>query len=334
MQTVVLEEAETKIRQIVKDGFIKRLSPKEIGKSVDKAISEALKTVKVPDLRAAAIRSLRQFAQAQYDVWVLALGRDLTAFAAVLTLNDPDSQPRAKFEARKELLRRGYNTADLHGVPLKRFAAEYIKKQVTPVLDRLTAQYPLDPDDARGRNSLRNRAEMEVRYNDHLEQIERLREGGNRLVIASAHADCSERCRPWQGRVYSLDGSRGVTDDGRVYVPLEEATDIFYTTKAGKVYKNGLLGFNCRHYLVPYRTGYAFPKPNPAEEQRAYAITMKQRAMEREVRKWRTEAVTAKGADRERYLEARRKAIEWNKRYIEYSRQNRRAYYPSRTEII
>ena len=209
-----------------------------------------------------------------------------------------------------------------------------MRKNVRPALDRLAKQFTLDPDDMSGRNSLRNRAEMEVRYNGHLEQINDLRAAGHKLVIASTHADCSERCRPWQGRVYSLDATSGITDDGRSYQPLENATDVWYTTRAGKRYKNGLLGFNCRHYLIPYRSGYRFPKPNPAEEARQYAITQKQRELERNVRFWRTKAVTDKNVDRASYLNARKKAIEWNNEYIRYSQEHRRAYYPSRTKII
>lgn len=222
----------------------------------------------------------------------------------------------------------------LSGVPTQRYSEEYIKKYVRPVFDRLAKQYPKDPGDISGRNTLRNRAEMEVRYNDHTQSIADLKASGAKLVIASAHADCSERCAPWQGRVYSLDGTRGVTDDGRSYVPLEDATDVYYTTKAGKTYKNGLLGFNCRHFLVPYKSGYRFPKPNAAEERRQYAITEQQRRMEREVRKWRTIAIESKGQDPERYSEARKKAIEANRAYINFSKENGRAYYPSRTKIL
>lgn len=222
----------------------------------------------------------------------------------------------------------------ISGVPTQRYSEEYIKKYVRPVFDRLAKQYPKDPGDISGRNTLRNRAEMEVRYDNHLQSIADLKASGARLVIASAHADCSERCAPWQGRVYSLDGTRGVTDDGRSYVPLETATDVYYTTKAGKTYKNGLLGFNCRHYLVPYKSGYRFPKPNAAEERRQYAITEQQRRMERVVLKWRTIAVESKGQDPTRYLYAREKALEANRAYIDFSRENGRAYYPSRTKLL
>lgn len=127
------------------------------------------------------------------------------------------------------------------GVPLSRYYSDVWRNQVKPVLDRLCDGVALDPNDYSGRNSLRNLAEMEVRYNDHLQSIEALKAAGERLVVCSAHADCSDRCAPWQGRVYSLDGTSGVID-GHRYVPLEQATDIYYTTKAGRVYKNGLLG--------------------------------------------------------------------------------------------
>lgn len=236
--------------------------------------------------------------------------------------------------ARETLARRGVDKINLYGVPLQKYSENYIEGNVRPVLDMLAEQFTLDPDDVSGRNSLRNRAEMEVRYHVHLEQIEELRAGGNKLVIASTHSDCSERCAPWQGRVYSLDGTSGVTDDGRKYVPLEQATDIYYTTKAGKTYKNGLLGFNCRHYLVPYQNGYRFPQPDRAEERRQYKITLRQRQLERNVIRWKTVAVESKGIDKKQYAYAREKAIRWNRAYIEFSEKNGRAYYPSRTKII
>ena len=196
---------------------------------------------------------------------------------------------------------------------------------------------PRDPDDLRRdserRNSLRNRAEMEVRYDDHLRQIEDFRAKGTKLVIASTHADCSDRCRPWQGRVYSLDGTSGTAPDGRKYVPLEDATDIFYTTKAGKVYKNGLLGFNCRHFLVEYQPFLRFPRPSAEKQREEYKITLTQRSMERDVRRLRVEADTWRGIDADRARKATKKATEAYRRYRDFSKAHDRAYYPSRVQI-
>ena len=245
-----------------------------------------------------------------------------------------------KAEQRKaeRTLKASYETAALTeqyeattlGVPMKMYAEDYLKKNVRPVLDRLCKEQAKDPDDPRRRNSLRNRAEMEVRYQGHQDNIQQLRDSGARLVVASTHSDCSERCRRWQGRVYSLDGTSGTTDDGREYVPLEEATEVY----KGR-WKWGLLSYNCRHYLVAYRSGALPPRPNPATERREYAITQEQRRLERNVREWKTKALMYKGkADKKSYAFARKKAVEWNNAYIEFSRKNNRPIYPSRVRIV
>lgn len=340
-QAIELEETETKIRIIIKTEYLKGTSKAKIELLIRKAIEECLKKITIPDLKEASRVSLYNFAHRQYAQISQIRGANLLVLLAIMKLNDKTNEmaktmpiSRAKAIVKQAMIYEGYDDVNIYGAPLQKFSQDYINDNVKPVLDRLAKEYPLDPGDISGRNSLRNRAELEVRYNAHLENVEQLKEQGHKLVIASTHADCSERCRKWQGSVYSLDGTSGKTPDGRTYIPLENATDIYYTTKAGKVYKNGLLGFNCRHYLVPYKDGYKFPKVREAEERKQYKITEKQRRLEREVRYWRTEAVTSKGVNNERYKYARKKAIEYNKKYIAFSKANERAYYPSRTKII
>lgn len=340
-QVIALEEAETKIRQTVKYEYLSYTPRRELDGKIETIIRNAIREVNAPALREAAARGLRQFYRKQYAELQRSFGRQIPVLSAVMLLsgkrlNSEGISPTTTEirRAREFLEESGYGGARLMGVPMQRYSQDYIKKHVTPALDRLARQEAKDPDDISGRNSLRNRAEMEVRYQGHIDSVSDFRSRGVRLVIASAHSDCSARCRKWQGRVYSLDGTSGVTEDGRRYVPLEEATDAYYTTKAGKTYKNGLLGFNCRHYLVAYEKGYRFPKPNPVIEKREYEISEEQRRLERKVREWRTRAIEYKGVDELAYRAARKKAMEWNKAYIEFSKANRRAYDPSRTKII
>ena len=56
---------------------------------------------------------------------------------------------------------------------------------------------------------------MEVRYEANLQDVAKLKEEGVKLVMASSHADASLRCAPYQGKLYSLDGSSGKTADGK-----------------------------------------------------------------------------------------------------------------------
>lgn len=345
MQAIALEEAETKIRMAVKDEYFKGKSKAAIDKVIFPIIRDALKEITIPSLKSAAQKSLLNFYDRQYRELLRSFGWQFSLFTAVMLLNNKTpygakiKATEAQRGAAVQILESaGYTPPRVMGVPLQKFTEYYVRQNVQPALDRLAKQFPYDPDDdvtpGEHRNSLRNKAEMEVRFANQQAQLDEFRANGVKLVICSTHADCSERCRHWQGKVYSLDGTYGVTDDGRSYQPLENATDIYYTTKAGKTYKNGLFGFGCRHFLVAYKSGYRFLKPNVAYERREYAITEEQRRLERQVRKWRTIAVENKGQNPKRYNFAKTKAEAYNKAYIDFSMKHDRAYYPSRTKLI
>lgn len=355
-QAIELEEAETKIRLIVKNEYLKGTPRQIINKMVLKVIDGAIKKITLPVLKEAGRISLIDFYNRQYAEISRIRGLNLLVLLALVKLNDQKSElvKNMPFSRAKAIVQDTFidyeanSTYRAYGSPMQRYSKDYIEKNVKPIFDRLANQYPFDPDSVKeskttrenfGKwqahiNSLRNRAEMEARYNGHLENIEKLKEQGNKLVIASTHADCSKRCAKWQGKVYSLDGTSGTTPDGRKFVPLEEATDVYYTTKAGKTYKNGLLGFNCRHYLVPYQDGYTFSKIKEAEEKYQYEITKQQRHLERNVRYWRTRAIYEEYIDEEAYEKAYKKSVYWNEKYIDFSKANNRTYYPSRTSIF
>lgn len=342
-QAEALEEAQTEIRIAVRDGWLRGKPKAQINVAVQRIIAAALKNIKFAALRNAAVRSLNAFAERQYNTYLREFGVRPYALIALMTLASGKVGSK-EFEHAAEIVQNsplvGFNADEIeidtraHGIPLQRYAEDYAQSYVAPALDGIAAQTPLDPDDVGGRNSLRNRAEMEVRYNAHEESIAQLKASGVKLVVCSVHADCSDRCSRWQGRVYSLDGTSGTTADGKRYVPLEVARDVYYTTKAGKTYRNGLLGFNCRHELYPYQSGMIIPTVSAEERKREYAINTRQRELEKQVRKYRAQVVTNKGLDRAAYLKARRMAIAANKEYIRFSKDNGRAYYPSRTKLL
>lgn len=226
-----------------------------------------------------------------------------------------------------------YIEAQNMGVPAGRYMRDYMES-VRHTLDEIADRQALDPDDWRGRQTLRNKAEMETRYEAQQTEIDRYRAEGVKLVMCSAHADCSDRCFPWQGRVYSLDRTSGTTVDGLSYIPLETATDIFYTTHTGRVYKNGLLGFNCRHKLYRYEAGMKVPWVSKETQEHEYGITMTQRRLEGRVRYYKERALVYKGIDPVQYRLAKRNAQFVYDYYKEFSAENGRAYYPDRVRII
>lgn len=354
-QAEALEEAQTLIRLAVRDGWLANEPKPQINVRVQKIIRDALKQLKLRELREAAYRSLNAFAERQYQTYQREFGATPAYLLALIALTQdkpttPEFKRAAEYMAQNAPLSFDMPTAaddgrtaydepvtyesDAHGSALQMYSRDYFRNHVAPVLDNIAKQEAIDPGDVKERNSLRNRAEMEVRYARHLEEIASLRAAGVKLVTSSVHADCSDRCYKWQGRVYSLDGTRGMTEDGKRYVPLEEATDVYYTTHEGKTYKNGLFGFNCRHYIMEYKVGMVIPHVTKEQQQRERAINTKQRELERRVRYHRVQALTNKDLDRETYLKERKLAIMANKEYIQFSKDNGRAYYPSRVKII
>lgn len=331
-----LEDAQTEIRAIVKYAFLSGELISITSKKILDVVNKAVKPIVISRLKLASKRSLINFANAQINGW-----RALRLTPAVLAYLGQEASKGFTFKRlpnKKDLAVLGeikalkFPTFD-KGIPLSRYYKDVWEQSVKPQLDRLAQGVALDPNDFTGRNSLRNLAEMEVRYKGHQDEIADLKVRGVKLVIASTHGDCSGRCAPWQGRVYSLDGSYGTTDDGRKYVPLEEATDVYYTTKAGITYKNGLLGFNCRHKLYEYQSGMRSPTVTAKERKQEYAITLKQRELERAVRKKKVEALMLKDINKAGYQKAKAEAKALYERYKEYSRENERAYYPMRVSI-
>lgn len=331
-----LEDAQSEIRLIVKNAFLRGEAFFVTEKKILKAINNAIKDINIERLKNDATQSLLTFANTQKAIWrsmglsplvILFLG----ARADVNFRVEPFSLPQEKAVKRQLSEFREYPTT-AKGVPLQKFYQDVWKEKVKPTLDKLVQTVALDTHDLTGRNSLRNLAEMEVRYQDHLDNIADLKNKGEKIVMCSAHEDCSERCYPWQKqRFFSLDGTYGEID-GHKYIPLEVATDVWYTTKAGRRYKNGLLGFNCRHKLYAY-SKQLIPTVSAKVRKEEYSITLKQRALERAVRRKKIEAEMLKGINKQGYNEAKAKAKALYDKYIEYSKTNDRAYYPMRVSI-
>lgn len=182
----------------------------------------------------------------------------------------------------------------------------------------------------KGSLTLRSIMEMSIRQEFHMEQMQDMQSRNVNLVWVSSHADCSERCEKWQGRLYSLDHTSG-TIDGMSYIPIETATDIFVTSKNGRVWKNGLFGFNCRHRMTEYVKGSQPPMDFTKKEiQEDRDINNRQRALERMIYKTRLKGVLWQGINPKKSTFYRNKGTELFETYKEFSISNNRAFYPER----
>lgn len=106
------------------------------------------------------------------------------------------------------------------------------------------------------------------------------------IVRVSSYGGCSETCQPWQGGIYIDDvfavftgeivGNRGKSRNGKWYLLLSVAV------------RAGLFHPNCRHTLTGCRDDAKPAPPLDGEKIRQnYRLEQKQRALERNIRKWK-----------------------------------------------
>jgi len=195
--------------------------------------------------------------------------------------------------------------------------------------------------------SIRAAAERRIRDKIHQEDINAINKE-NPLVWISSHADCSERCEPWQGRLYSTDGTSGEIE-GHKFIPIEVATNSnMIITSLGKQWNNSVLvGFNCRHYTIPFVPG-TVPVIRYDEKivAREREITKTMREMEREIIKEKTRHKLLVEAEKNNNLnlpkhsitrlirEAATKYRTLSAKYQNFCNSRGRAYHTWRTQIL
>lgn len=169
--------------------------------------------------------------------------------------------------------------------------------------------------------------------------FQRNKDYGNNLIHVSAHAGAREGCYPYQGGVYSTDGSTGEAEDlngNKIpYSPLESTS---YGTPAG------LFGINCRHQNYPFISGYTVLRkqdnglPMGAEDLKEnrehYKLNQMQRRYERDIRKLKQNADMLDAAGFKNDAEkARQAASDKNRALQEWCDANGQDYYPERTRF-
>lgn len=124
--------------------------------------------------------------------------------------------------------------------------------------------------------------------------IENVKEHGWNHVLVSSHlgartgdgTESPSNHEYWQGKVYTISGESYIIIDGeKVFAPnLEQVTG--YPSDP-----TGLCGYNCRHNLTPFKEGMRnpFKQYDSEENQKAYDLTQRLRAYERNIRKAKTE---------------------------------------------
>lgn len=155
---------------------------------------------------------------------------------------------------------------------------------------------------------------------------------GINLIEVSSHMGARPLCAAYQGRIFSRDGSRGVTTDGAggkiYYTPLSETS---YGQPAG------LFGINCGHVQYSFVPGINFQRyfPYPKEENdRRYMQFQQQRAMERGIRAAKRECMMLQEVgDTEGLQKASLRLRNQKEKYSAYCKETGLKQHNDRTQV-
>ena len=155
---------------------------------------------------------------------------------------------------------------------------------------------------------------------------------GISLIEVSSHMGARPKCAPYQGRVFSRDGTRGVTEDLNgdkiEYIPLSE-------TSYGE--PDGLFGINCGHQQYPFIPGlsvksyYPYPEEENAER---YRELQAQRGMERKIRADKRECMMLQAAgDGDGLKEAAVRLRQDKSKYTDYCKAHGLGVHNENTQV-
>lgn len=159
-----------------------------------------------------------------------------------------------------------------------------------------------------------------------------LDELGQDVILVSSHSGSRPLCAPYQGKLYSRSGKSGTITDAKgktyTYTPLSD-------TSFGEA--AGLFGINCGHRMRGVSDGTFINREKEfdgEETSEEYKKVQRQRAMEREVRKKKTEANMLEAAgDKDAARDLRRLALDDDRKLRAYCEKEGLHYRRDRTEV-
>lgn len=299
---VAVSDLKVQIKAYILDKYLDRVPKHRIFDAIRREIGYLIKELEEDgkgDSAESYREELEEFAEEAYEQTRRMVGSK-TAYALALTLANPvtltEKQKQeiaqnasvtmyvppeqvARIAPRHDLGRTAYSSA----TAADKYYWEVHKetKQLLASFTELTEgkQYLI-------RVNPRSISEMNVRFQAYQAQKQKLISDGVKLVYVPPHSNCSKRCQPYQGKVYSLTGQRERYDRGTA-IPIEDVAE--NVTVQGKrdpsrTYYAGLFSYNCRHRMRPYHEGQFLEVIPDSVVESTRKIEQRQREMEREIR--------------------------------------------------
>lgn len=348
----IFQDAETRIKLLILAAFLalksKRilmLSIASIIEGVDKKIPNDLRD------RKAYLDGLRKKSNYYVAKYYNAPKGEFDRVKTMLKKTAPRDTVLPKLETPRQLIDFTKDKknlwAEAKGTP--RISNYY--KEVYKRMDEFAATPMTTYEEGKKPISLWQKAELDVRYNKQMENLEQLKKDGVKYAYLSSHPDCSIRCSCWQGLLVALNieaenpqktvdkkfhykKSTFIVDKigGKNVYSLPSIMDV--TGPYG--YKNNIYnGFNCRHRLIPYEPGKEPPtKYNEKDVKKQRQIEENIRRMEREIRYQKTRLLFYEQLNEKEIVKNLKKQIKiMIEKYKMYCEKNGYAWFEYRIKV-
>lgn len=274
---LMIEDTKTRISILVRNSFILFINYSLLYKKLSELINSVKNEIRgygeaYETLADEAVVSLNKFAKTQIEMLekqMLAVSGFAFLVSKLIkdmkTNNMPINKEFEKnsFTIRVDIVAQGKLITERYKLDSSEYGYGQIfldayHKQVQATMHTIAETSP--KVDSKGRKlSLRNLAEMTVRYEVFQNSLKDFEATKTKYVLASQHQDASLRCAPWQGLLYVIDVKPGEEVRAKKYKfwqkgPSQVAKYVdgkpFYSLR--QAMENGFLGYNCRHRLIPY----------------------------------------------------------------------------------
>ncbi len=205
-------------------------------------------------------------------------------------------------------------------------------------IDELSSKDPIAVSDGKRPLSAFAKAELDLRHEAQMDKLDALIKHGYRLCWLSAHADCSPRCAPWQGKLVDIvhesplpSHRMNYKKDGHAVYSLKSI--MAETDRYG--YHNTIInGFNCRHHLIPYSKGSKPPRHvSEKERKREYEISQRLREYECKIRSLKRKALLYNEFDKKLAKEFAKQADDLAREYKAYAEAHGFSWHNYRMEV-
>lgn len=348
----IFQDAETRIKTLVLLAFLYLKSPLILRMTIAAIINDV--ATKIPDslhdkkayIEGMQKRSelyIRNYYNQPKQKFEMTRSRIINTAPKDVNLPKLDT-PKALIDFTKD---KNNLWAEAKGTP---YIANY-SKEVYSKMDEFASTPMTTYEPGKKPISLWQKAELDVRYNKQMENLEKLKNEGVEFAYLSSHPDCSKRCECWQGSLVALNlhatAPQTTVDkkfhykkssfivmkmDGKNVYSLPDIMNV--TGPYG--YKNNIYcGFNCRHRLIPYVPGRSEPtKYDEKDVAKQRAIEENIRKMERDIRLQRTRLLFYEKIGEEKIVKSLKKNIKMMiERYKAYCERNGYAWNEYRIKV-